>query len=121
MTRHRTSLRAISREKIAEWAEAGEEFTAASMSGVVGYYGPGWLDREWADRYYADRDRVRYTVLSYATPIAWLTPEGWVIVTQDFSPTTTQHQYNVWYLRPVVGEAPEGPPGSYQRRKTTKS
>jgi hypothetical protein len=33
-----------------------------------------------------------YVVYSYHTPIAWHTPEGWYIVAQKFSQTTSKHQ-----------------------------
>lgn len=33
-----------------------------------------------------------YIVYSYGTPIAWHTPQGWYIVAQKFSVTTSKHQ-----------------------------
>lgn len=41
----------------------------------------------------ADENMITYTVLSYATPIAWVTREGTVIIPDaSYSNTTTHHQ-----------------------------
>jgi hypothetical protein len=41
----------------------------------------------------ASEDMIAYTVLSYATPIAWVTREGTVIIPEaSYSNTTTHHQ-----------------------------
>jgi hypothetical protein len=41
----------------------------------------------------ASEDMIAYTVLSYATPIAWVTREGTVIIPDaSYSNTTTHHQ-----------------------------
>ena len=45
---------------------------------------------------------VDYTVLSYGTPIAWHTADGWYIVGQKFSQTTSRHQTHV--RQALVGE-----------------
>ena len=48
----------------------------------------GILPAEW-------RDSVRqatYVIFSYETPIAWLTPGGWVVPPVKYSPTTSGHQ-----------------------------
>lgn len=55
----------------------------------------GWLSGEDRDRFDADRDRMDYVVVSYATPIAWATPEGWYVVGERFSVTTSRHQSQV--------------------------
>lgn len=51
-----------------------------------------YLHPEWAARL-AGEEQVDYVVWSYATPIAWHTPEGWVVPPVKYSPTTTQHQH----------------------------
>lgn len=41
----------------------------------------------------AEADMIAYTVLSYSTPIAWVTREGTVIIPETkYSQTTTQQQ-----------------------------
>ena len=45
-----------------------------------------------------------YTILSYATPIAWHSPErGWYLVQQKFSVTTSKHQSYVRRALTTVG------------------
>jgi hypothetical protein len=61
-----------------------------------------WLNDEWLKRLVDDREKVIYTIYSYHTPIAWQIPGGWVIVSQHFSLTSTQHQYITKNLRPCV-------------------
>lgn len=45
---------------------------------------------------------IDYVVTSYATPIAWHTPDGWHIVNQKFSVTTSRQQGNLYMVSPVV-------------------
>ena len=46
---------------------------------------------------YASVRGLRYTVFSYATPIAWWTKrDGWHIVDQKFSVTTSKHQTKLY-------------------------
>jgi hypothetical protein len=99
---HNVTLRALSPSRINEWAEAGDSFEAASMSGKPGPDGgTAWLDDEWAALYREQRGEITYTVYSYATPIAWKTNRGWVICMQTFSTTTgARHQPQVKYLYP---------------------
>ncbi len=55
----------------------------------------GRLDVFWSAEYRKDVEGpgVKYTVLSYATPIAWVTGEGTVVIpAQSHSVTTTHHQ-----------------------------
>jgi hypothetical protein len=93
----RTSLNKLNTSRIAEWARNGEPFKAAAMSGGPGKGDAGRLDEEWATRY--RKDKVTYTVYSYATPIAWLRSDGnWIVPTQKFSPTTSNHQGFVRWL-----------------------
>jgi hypothetical protein len=82
----RTSLRALAASDIVRFASNGQEFTAASMSGTPGRTGTGLMSVELQNAY---RDaEVSYTVRSYATPIAWLTPAGWVVPEDGYSATT---------------------------------
>jgi hypothetical protein len=55
-------------------------------------YSSGMLEGDARDRFMRDRLRIDYTVLSYGTPIAWHTPEGWFVVEDKFSKTTSRHQ-----------------------------
>jgi hypothetical protein len=61
----------------------------------------GELPPEW--RHAFPRTHVDYTILSYSTPIAWLTEGRWIMPPVTYSPTTTQHQgvLRAWLL---VGE-----------------
>jgi hypothetical protein len=46
-----------------------------------------------------------YVVFSYGTPIAWNTPEGWYVVAQKFSVTTSKHSN---YVRRAIAESLQG-------------
>jgi hypothetical protein len=61
------------------------------------------LPQEWEARYRRDRERIRYVVLSYDTPIAWVLGSGTVVVPREmegwakgqplkYSRTTSKHQ-----------------------------
>jgi hypothetical protein len=76
----RTTPGRLTSTQVHRLACEGTPFEAASMRGVEGYWDTGQLDREWADFYRSQRDRIRYTVLNYTTPVAWLLREGWVVV-----------------------------------------
>ena len=69
-----------------------QPFTAAALSGTLSNHGAGRLLDADAARWRLDRDRVLYVVYSYGTPIAWLTADGWQVVEQRFSVTTSRHQ-----------------------------
>jgi hypothetical protein len=48
------------------------------------------------DRYHADANKIIYVVISYNTPIAWVTQDGTVYnVGMSFSATTSKHQGTV--------------------------
>jgi hypothetical protein len=59
-------------------------------SGAFWSENTGWLPREYVER--IQQDRPLYVVWSYATPIAWLGPRGWVIPDVRYSRTTSGHQ-----------------------------
>lgn len=63
-----------------------------AMSGVEGKWnGTGRLSGDDLSAYYA-AENVKYTVLSYGTPIAWVTSDATVIPETTYSRTTSQHQ-----------------------------
>jgi len=76
-------------------------FTASALSGAAGKrYETGRLNIDERATYAAAD--IDYTVLSYGTPIAWHTADGWYIVGQKFSQTTSRHQSQV--RRALTGE-----------------
>lgn len=64
-------------------------------------YNTGMLRYEDYEQFLKDRENIVYTVISYSTPIAWVTKNDDVyIVNQKFSATTSRHQSVVAsYLR----------------------
>lgn len=72
-----------------------KEFTASALSGYHTNYTPqaGRLNaEEYAKLVEASANgKFVYVVYSYGTPIAWCTPEGWYVVEQKFSTTTSKH------------------------------
>jgi hypothetical protein len=86
-----------------------QEFKASALSGVnanlrglKGAYGR--LDPEEFARFKAVESQVGYVVYSYGTPIAWYSTDGWYVVEQKFSVTTSKHQN---YVRRAVAESLE--------------
>lgn len=80
-----------------------QEFKASALMGVYAHTGTGRLDNEETALYNeAVNKGVDYMVYSYGTPIAWHTPEGWYVVEQKFSVTTSKHQN---YVRRAIAEA----------------
>jgi hypothetical protein len=84
-----------------------QEFKASALSGVdantSGLQGAyGRLDPEEFARFKTDEIKIDYAVYSYGTPIAWHTSEGWYVVEQKFSVTTSKHQN---YVRRAIAEA----------------
>ena len=66
----------------------------SAVEGAVQFFGQ--LPAEHIEQYRTDRPR--YTVLSYDTPIAWITQDGTVRQPAvKYSQTTTQHQYACQY------------------------
>lgn len=60
--------------------------------------GTAKVEWKWGRLDYSYRESVKradYVVYSYSTPIAWHTPEGWVMPDVKYSPTTTTHQGKV--------------------------
>lgn len=84
-----------------------QEFKASALSGVnvneQGLSGAfGRLDAQEFAQIKQDETRIDYAVYSYDTPIAWHTSEGWYVVAQKFSVTTSKHTN---YVRRAIAEA----------------
>ena len=76
--------------------------SSGTFRGIVGHPSTlGDLPYEWRNAF--PRRGVLYTILSYDTPIAWLTEDGWTVPPVRYSNTTTQQQgvVRAWIL---VGE-----------------
>jgi len=87
-----------------------QEFTASALSGVnvneQGLSGAfGRLDAQEFAQIKQDETRIDYAVYSYGTPIAWHTAEGWYVVSQKFSVTTSKHSN---YVRRAIAESLQG-------------
>jgi hypothetical protein len=88
-----------------------DEFQASALSGQYKSWTPegAWLNSEdyaKLQEVTKNRPELVYVVYSYRTPIAWHTDaEGWYLVAQKFSPTTSKHQ---GYVRRAVAESLQG-------------
>ena len=86
-----------------------QEFKASALTGKYENYTPsgGRLDSGEFSRLVVDfnREGGAYVVYSYGTPIAWHTAQGWYIVEQKFSVTTSKHQN---YIRRAIAESLAG-------------
>ena len=80
-----------------------QEFRASALEGRAYGLDNGRLDPEETERYNRDLNSVTYWVYSYSTPIAWYTEgNGWYVVEQKFSVTTSKHQN---YVRRAIAES----------------
>jgi hypothetical protein len=79
-----------------------QPFEASSLSGKYMNYTPsaGRLGDEY-NRLIADFKTGAYVIFSYATPIAWFGANGWYVVEQKFSSTTSKTQT---YVRRAIAE-----------------
>lgn len=73
-----------------------QKFEASALSGVFKNYTPetGRLNQAEGNQLaetFATHGGA-YIVYSYGTPIAWHSIEGWYVVEQKFSQTTSKHQ-----------------------------
>lgn len=69
------------------------DFRASALEGLDGRTNTyGRLDAEEVAQYEKVKESIDYVVLSYRTPIAWHSAEGWYVVAQKFSVTTSKHQ-----------------------------
>ena len=82
--------------------ENEQEFkTSGSLKGVKSIDTFGQLNKVEIAQLEADRETfgVRYYVVSYETPIAWVRNDGKIHrVDQKFSLTTSKHQGRLWHL-----------------------
>jgi len=70
-----------------------QDFRASALEGLDGRTNTyGYLNDEEVAQYERVKDSIDYVVLSYRTPIAWHSVEGWYVVKQKFSVTTSKHQ-----------------------------
>lgn len=84
-----------------------QEFKASALKGVnvnkQGLLGAfGRLDAEEFAKFKQEEVNVDYIVYSYDTPIAWHSSNGWYVVAQKFSVTTSKHTN---YTRRAIAEA----------------
>lgn len=79
---------------------ARQPFEASALSGKYCNYTPGAgrLGAEY-DKLISDFKTGAYIVFSYSTPIAWYGANGWYVVQEKFSPTTSKQQT---YVRRAV-------------------
>lgn len=87
---------AATRRSIPSLIAQRKAFKGNSVSAQVN---PDWVDTgrlaaEWRSRLREDSNAgLAYVVFSYATPIAWVTLDGTVVVPDTkYSPTTSNHQ-----------------------------
>ena len=77
-----------------------QEFRASALEGRVYGLDSGRLNSAEIERYNQDLNSITYWVYSYSTPIAWFTEgNGWYVVEQKFSVTTSKHQN---YVRQAI-------------------
>lgn len=79
-----------------------QEFKASALSGSRYSLGAGQLKGKELATFDADVNGADYIVYSYSTPIAWHTAEGWYVVEQKFSVTTSKHTN---YVRRAIAES----------------
>lgn len=54
--------------------------------------GVGRLSKANREAFYRDMLSMTFVVYSYGTPIAWECDNGWTVIEQKFSPSTSRHQ-----------------------------
>jgi hypothetical protein len=92
----------VNQKEAMERIQAREPFEASSLSGKYMNYTPGAgrLGDEFI-RLSNEFKTGAYIVFSYNTPIAWFGSNGWYVVEQKFSPTTSKQQN---YVRRAIAE-----------------
>ena len=92
----------VNQKEAMERILARQPFEASSLSGKCMNYTPGAgrLGDEY-NKLIADFKTGAYVVFSYATPIAWFGANGWYVVEQKFSSTTSKTQT---YVRRAIAE-----------------
>ena len=76
-----------------------QEFTGSSMSAVKN---PEWVNRGMLPGSFDLPEKPRYVVYSYATPIAWIDCDGYVVIPDVKYSATTSHGQGLCrtYLKP---------------------
>ena len=69
------------------------DFRASALEGLDGRTNTyGRLNDGEIAQYEQAKESIDYVVMSYRTPIAWHSGQGWYVVAQKFSVTTSKHQ-----------------------------
>jgi hypothetical protein len=106
----RTTTRSI---RTAEAIRDREDFRTSGAlygeeTGRMSVWQSGKLSGADYDQFVLDAPYVDYVVWSYSTPIAWhwtsqnptaQPQQGWHVVSQKFSPTTSKHQSNLYMIK----------------------
>ena len=103
-------MKALNQRDAIHYIATRQEFKASALSGVnaneSGLLGAfGRLNAQEFAQFKQDEIRVDYIVYSYDTPIAWHTLDGWYIVEQKFSVTTSKHSN---YVRRAIADSLQG-------------
>ncbi len=69
-----------------------QPFDAGNLHGRLGSCPPGWAAEDLTSEQRASLARADYVVLSYETPIAWITGDEAVMPDLRYSITTSMHQ-----------------------------
>ena len=87
---------ALNQKDAEHYIATRQQFTASALKGKFEQYRPqtGRLNVWESDKLTESRESSEgmYVVYSYDTPIAWFDSEGWYVVSQKFSVTTSKHQ-----------------------------
>lgn len=88
------ALHSVTKSIIASAVKDCDPFTRGNVSGDILPAGLGQLPNPFRALLcqQIEQGRVRYVVVSYQTPIAWLTDAGWMLPPVDYSKTTKIHQ-----------------------------
>jgi hypothetical protein len=92
-------MKQLNQRDAIHYIETRQEFRASALEGWQGTAtqesarrGKGRLNEQETERMLSVADSINYVVFSYDTPIAWHSAEGWYVVEQKFSMTTSKHQ-----------------------------
>ena len=86
-------MKQINQRDAEYYIESRLDFRASALEGLDGRTNTyGRLNPDEITEYEKVKQTIDYVVLSYRTPIAWHSAEGWYVVSQKFSVTTSKHQ-----------------------------
>lgn len=86
-------MQQVTQQEAGYYISSRLDFRASALEGLDGRTNTyGRLNAEEVANYERVKDSIDYVVMSYRTPIAWHSVEGWYIVAQKFSVTTSKHQ-----------------------------